>query len=152
MTQRKETPSPQSIEHGYEVRDANPRWVLICGVGLAILIVSTIFLMRWTLSYLSQAQSMNDGPPVALREGRLPARGPSISEDPRERERMAVFRKKEDRRLNSYGKDPLTQAVHIPIERAMELALEQGFPTRQTGREPPAAAPANEQIQARTGG
>ncbi|HOB73841.1 MAG TPA: hypothetical protein PKG54_04880 [Phycisphaerae bacterium] len=151
MTQRNRTPSPQSIKHGYEVRDTNPRWILIAGAGLTLLVVATIFLMRWTLGYLTSEQPADAGPPLVLRGSPPLARGPSISEDPQERKRMEAFRAKENERLNSYGRDPLTQTIHIPIERAMQLVLVQGFPVRPADQQPPVTGPANEASPAQAG-
>jgi len=42
------------------------------------------------------------------------------------------YLKKEQERLNSYGVNSETGAVHIPIERAMELMVERGLPSRKT--------------------
>jgi len=70
---------------------------------------------------------------------------------------LREFRDREQQLLSTYGLDPMTGAVRIPIERAKALALERGFPARP-GAEPlpvqadtasapappaPAAAPAH---------
>jgi hypothetical protein len=39
---------------------------------------------------------------------------------------MAAFRREKMRRLESYGVDPATGRVHIPIERAMRMLAERG--------------------------
>ena len=41
---------------------------------------------------------------------------------------LREFRDQEQRLLTTYGVDPMTGAVRIPIERAKALALEHGFP------------------------
>jgi hypothetical protein len=50
---------------------------------------------------------------------------------------LEVYLKRERERLNSYGVDGETGAVHIPIERAMELVVQRGLPSRKTT--PPSA-------------
>ena len=40
-------------------------------------------------------------------------------------DRLAAYRRDEAARLHGYGRDPATGAIHIPIERAMEI-LAQG--------------------------
>jgi hypothetical protein len=43
---------------------------------------------------------------------------------------LREFRDREQQLLTTYGLDPLTGAVRIPIERAKALALDRGFPAR----------------------
>jgi hypothetical protein len=47
-------------------------------------------------------------------------------------EHLKVYRAEEDVQLNTYGwVDKGAGIVHIPIERAMELSLQRGFPVRK---------------------
>jgi len=54
---------------------------------------------------------------------------------------LADFRAKEDAVLNGYSLDKGTGAAHVPIEKAKELLLKRGLPSRDTSKTP-AAAPA----------
>lgn len=61
---------------------------------------------------------------------------PHVRELPRMRlqanpvQEIKDFRLNEDAILNHYGKDPKTGALHVPIERAMDLVSQEGLPTR----------------------
>lgn len=46
-----------------------------------------------------------------------------------ERSQLYDFRRQEEDTLNTYGMDPKTGVVHIPIERAMQLLAQRGLPT-----------------------
>jgi hypothetical protein len=63
---------------------------------------------------------------------------PRLEED--ERHQLDDVRMKEEKRLNSYGwVDEKAGRVHIPIDRAMDLIVQRGFPVRQenvSGRMP----------------
>jgi hypothetical protein len=54
-----------------------------------------------------------------------------------ERSQLYDFRRQEEDTLNTYGTDPKTGVVHIPIERAMQLLAQRGLPT--TPQSPTAA-------------
>lgn len=61
---------------------------------------------------------------------------PHVRELPRMRlqanpvQEIKQYRLDEDAILNHYGKDPKTGAIHIPIERAMDMVIQEGLPTR----------------------
>jgi hypothetical protein len=46
-----------------------------------------------------------------------------------ERSQLYDFRRQEEDTLNTYGVDPKTGVVHIPIDRAMQLLAQRGLPT-----------------------
>jgi hypothetical protein len=122
---------PKTTGHpGHELRDTNIRAVLFSGVALAGLIVGTLLLVHWTVGYLAKTQPISETvPPALLVDGRpRPAAGPQIS--PKPREELVHLRAAEDARLTTYGQDPLTGAIHIPIDQAMRRVLEKGLPVR----------------------
>jgi len=56
-----------------------------------------------------------------------------------ERGQLDSIRIKEEETLNSYGwVDESAGVVHIPIQQAMQLLVEQGLPTRPSAAETPA--------------
>jgi hypothetical protein len=56
-----------------------------------------------------------------------------------ERTEIFPFRESEEKQLDSYGVDAKTGAIHIPIDRAMQLVAERGLNTSpKTGEVPPA--------------
>jgi hypothetical protein len=127
---------------GYEIRDVSPRGLLIAGGALALLIAGAFFIARFTYDYLKARQPMPEPVPAALRDGRQPGPlGPLLQINAPEDLRR--FREAEDARLNGYGRDPLTGAIHIPIERAKQLVLAKGLPVRAS-LPPPMPAPPTE--------
>lgn len=115
----------------HETRDISTRVVIVFGVSLvvgAVLVHLAIWLLyvlygnMQTRAYPRQYPMAQVGPPP------LPP-APRLQTQPREE--LKNMRAEEDRYLNSYGwADPARGAVHLPIERAMEVLLQQGLPAR----------------------
>jgi hypothetical protein len=111
----------------HETEDASVRPIIAGAAGLAIgtsLIGLIIFIMFRLLATSAPSAAVN---PLAIEPQVPPA--PRVREDP-SRE-LIDLRRYEDQQLSTYGwVDRQAGIVHIPIERAMELQLEWGFPTR----------------------
>ena len=126
---------------------------------LILLSVSTviIYVMLWGLfRYFENRAEKSETPPPALAEERpeLPPeprlqlapnhagqKQPDLNDDPQaELKRM---KKEDEKRLTSYGVDPETGAIRIPIKKAKELVLERNLlqPAPATAQQP-AAQPA----------
>ncbi len=129
---------PPSEGVGHETRDISTRVVVIFALSLvagAIVIhfvVWVLFVFYGSLqarAYPRQYPMAQVGPP------QLPP-APRLQVQPREE--LKDMRHEEDQYLNSYGW--VTQgggAVHIPIDRAMQLLLQQGLPSRPAEDTPP---------------
>jgi hypothetical protein len=113
---------------GYEKRDASIRGLLLFGLGLAIVMAITFFAMEWTFDFLSAKSPL--GPPAAsFTHARELPPSPQLQAQPHLD--LRDYCKEQLGDLNSYGwVDQQNGVVHIPIERAMDLMLKQGFPTR----------------------
>src|SRR5579863_162523 len=114
--------------NGYEKRDANVRGLLLFGLGLAVVMVITFLAMKWTLEFLSAKSPL--GPPAApfANARRLPP-SPRLQAYPHVD--LSAYCEQQLSALNSYGwVDQQSGVVHIPIDRAMDLVLKQGFPAR----------------------
>ena len=129
---------------GYERRDANAKWIF--GIVLFLLIAGLI--MHFVLAGMMERLAKTPYPTDAWNGTR---RGPQSVVAPRLQivpaADLASFRSREEAELNSYGWINRTAGVvRIPIERAMELVLERGLPTRaQTNA--PATGPSTYQLQ-----
>ena len=124
---------------GYERRDVNVRAVLKLGFWMAVLIAATLVAMRWTFSYFERVEPL--GPPASpfatTRE--LP---PSPRLQAKPRFELKDYCEAQQREVKTYGWiDRRLGVVRIPIDRAMDLALERGLPTRSSAQ--PAAAGAS---------
>jgi hypothetical protein len=116
---------------GHETQDADVRAIVYTGIGLAISAGLVIVLVYGIFRYLA------DHPPTTAPDNPLsetdrqqfpPA--PRIEEHPAME--LKDLRSQEDRILTTYGwVDQKSGVVRIPIDRAIELQLQRGFPTRQ---------------------
>jgi hypothetical protein len=115
-------------EDGYEKRDASIRGLLLFGLGLAVVIVITFFAMKWTLDFLSAKSPM--GPPAApFENARVVPPSPQLQVNGHKD--LRTYCQEQLSELDSYGwVDQQAGVVHIPIDRAMDLLLQQGFPVR----------------------
>ncbi len=134
MTEPKPEPIPeQSLQLGYEVRDANIKAILWFALALAVVLVVVTGGIGLFYNYLNVRYIERSGPPPPLlpeAQGLPPQpllqRNPSIEMQQMRRETQAV--------LNSYGwVDKEAGVVRIPITRAMQLTLERGLPTQPAG-------------------
>ena len=123
-------------ELGYETEDV--QWpVLVGSLGFILLfMIITVFALAWMFSARDSLPAMRDVAPMAMAEDRPIPSGPLLQASPPED--LKAYKTDAFHHLESYGwLDEANGKVHMPIERAMEIALEQGFPT---GIPAPAAA------------
>jgi len=115
---------------GYELSDTTFKPTLISGIAFFALAAAGLALMAGLfLFYKSRAESKEVTKSPLAAERYLPE-GPRLQVDPDLD--WVLFKAKQDSVLNSVGwvgKD--AGLVRIPIERAMEIALERGFPSRK---------------------
>jgi hypothetical protein len=119
---------------GHETRDANVRDIVITlaclavGAGLVCLLVYGIF------RYLADHPLATAPPnPMAETGRRQFPQAPRIEEHPAIE--LRDLRSQEEKILSTYGwTDKGTGIVRIPIDRAMELQLQRGFPTRPAAK------------------
>ncbi len=130
--------SPESLEAKHETRDRNPRNVLIIAISatalLAIsLIVSGIMFGKFSAHrQIQQMQSLGIlTAPTLAPLARFPKPNLQIDDD---HAQMTSLLAAQNEKLNSYGwVDRSNGIVRIPIDRAMDLILERGLPTRTNG-------------------
>ena len=120
---------------GYEVEDASIREVIIAGAGIAIGTFIVCVLMWFLFNALkrseAEAQTIN---PLA-NPYQLPPE-PRLQVQPYVE--LENLRRHEDEVLNTYGwVDKNGGKVRLPIDRAMDLMLERGLPTRGGRNAPP---------------
>lgn len=131
MEEHKPQPIPEeSLKLGYEVRDANTRLIVWLSVGLIILIVVVFGVVGLLYNFLNISRAAQSAPPPPLlKEAQGLPPGPLLQRNPAQD--WQHMRTEQDAILNSYGwVDKQAGVVHIPIERAIELTLERGLPTR----------------------
>ena len=136
---------------GHETSDVDLAVIDRVGIlSLAVIIVSALAMWGLMKVFLSMEAAKDPSPlPVAVQGDRQPP-SPVLQRD--EPGDLKAFRDTEDATLHTYGwLDRNAGTVHIPVERAMDLVVERGFPPRdpsvlqqlqaaQPGAPPPAPA------------
>jgi hypothetical protein len=146
-----EQTSQNANAHGqFERQDLSAKGVFGFLIGLAMLGVLIYFILRGLYAYLDVYQKAHlppQSPLVKITEADTRMVAPEdISKFPQPRleknERLEIndFRLQEEKTLNSYGwVDEKAGVVHIPIERAIQLVVQRGLPTRPQNPQNPAA-------------
>jgi len=121
-------PADASVDH--ETSDVNIRAIFGFAIGLTVASVVIAFAVWLLFQYFSarESQATFMEYPLATQESRLPPE-PRLQTNPRQD--LSDMRAREEQALQSYGwVDKNAGVVRIPIERAMQLVVERGLPTR----------------------
>jgi hypothetical protein len=144
-----DTNAAAGAAHAHESSEVQLGPSLRFALGLAALCIVTFFLMRWLLVSVVAMDRASDALPHPLAAERqfppepqlqsmpgVPLVGGETLEagaTPFASTGYAELAKKQEKALASYGWiDRQAGVVHIPIERAIDLVLEQGLPTAET--------------------
>ncbi|HSY58310.1 MAG TPA: hypothetical protein VK795_02055, partial [Terriglobales bacterium] len=119
---------PQHGEDGYEHRDANVHSLYMYGLTLAILIAIVMFAMVGTYHFFAKIESL--GPPASPFENvRVLPPQPRLQVNPSVD--LKSYCELEQQQLTTYGwMDHHNGFVRIPVDRAMEMVLQKGLPSR----------------------
>lgn len=117
---------------GHETRDINVRVVMWFAIGLIVAAVIIHIALGAIFAFLSKAHPSPEAPSRVVVEPRIIAPEPHLQTNPSVD--LTEFREAEENKLNSYGwVDKRGGIVRIPIERAMDLIVQRGLPTRGPG-------------------
>ncbi len=123
-------PTPRA-EDGHERRDVRAIPVILSGVALLVT-VAVVSGIVWGLFTFLIDHPRADAPASPLAGQRQPSTAPRLETVPGST--LAETNRRSNAILGSYGwVDRAHGVVHIPIERAMELLVQRGLPTRATG-------------------
>ncbi|PTM86960.1 hypothetical protein [Mycoplana dimorpha] len=112
----------------YEKTDVQPRHILLAGLSLFVFVLLSIAVISGALYWL-QPQNRAGYPVFAGEQDRG---GPRLEVDPSAD--RAELQRSAAARLETYGwTDKALGRAHIPIERAMALLAEQGWPDKENG-------------------
>lgn len=115
-------------EDGYERRDASVRGLLLFGLFLAVMLAFVGFSMKWTFDWLASESPRGRAAAPFVQQRMLPPT-PRLQATPHED--LNSYCAGQVQALNSYGWiDKQNGVVHIPIARAMDILMQQGFPAR----------------------
>jgi len=115
---------------GHEQRDADIRPIVLTGIGLAVTVALVGLVVYGTFQYLATHPATGvDSNPMAVFDSQIPP-APRIEEHPAIE--IQQLHAQEEQTLSTYGwVDRNKGVVRIPIDRALELQMERGFPTRK---------------------
>lgn len=120
----------QKRPDGHETRDARIAPIVLTGAGLALTVAIVGLVVYGIFRYLGThpATSVRSNP-MSAEESQIPP-APRIEEHPAIE--IQQLHTQENNILSTYGwTDKKAGVVRIPIDRAMELQLERGFPARK---------------------
>jgi hypothetical protein len=122
---------PESV--GHETQDAEIRPIVYTGIGLALTAVAVGIFVYGIFKYLGgHAIATIQSNPMSVEDQQIPP-APRLEEHPAIE--LQQLHADENRMLSTYGWiDQKAGVVHIPIDRAMELQLQRGFPTRNEAK------------------
>ncbi len=138
-------------QRGHETRDANAKWIFGIVVGLFVFGLSIHFILAALLSSLKHTAPPTDAwRPVKAATARQKPAAPFPRLQVSPPMDLQSFRAAEDTELNTYGWINRTSGVvRLPVERAMDLLLKQGFPARSSAGENKAGPSPYQLIQQR---
>lgn len=114
---------------GHEVDEGDVRAISLTGVSLAIGVALVFLLVYGIFQYLAHHPTIVTPVNPLAEINRFPPQ-PRIEEHPALE--IKELHSQEDNILSTYGwTDKKAGVVRIPIDRAMELQLERGFPVRK---------------------
>jgi len=113
----------------HETTDASVRPIVLTGVALAIVAAMVFTISIRLFHFFVERPAQSPPNPMASENAQFPP-APRIEEHPATE--LEQLRQDEDHTLTTYGwVDRNAGKVRIPIDRAMELQLERGFPVRK---------------------
>lgn len=124
----------QHNEAGHETTDVHIRPILLAGVALALTAAMVLGLSVGVFRYFTAEPRPAESNPMANMTNQIPP-APRIEDHPSVE--LQDLRAYENRMLSTYGwVDRNSGKVRIPIDRALELQLQRGFPTRKEAPKP----------------
>jgi hypothetical protein len=123
--------APDGAHEGYERSDADSRGLLHSGAYLIAVLVVVFFAMAWLFDFYGKVQSLGK-PASPFEDARVLPPAPRLQVQPRAE--LHAYCVEQDKLLSTYGwADEHNGVVRIPVDRAMELTLQQGLPARALG-------------------
>jgi len=119
---------------GYEASDAKFKPIFIAGLSLLAIMIVGMLISYFLFGVFQKSSEKRSKPVSPLAQERQLPEGPRLQVDPDYD--WVVFEAKQDSILNSYGWiSKEAGVVRVPIEKAIEISLERGFPVRPAREE-----------------
>jgi hypothetical protein len=135
----RDTLHPPTVERGHEHTDVYIRPLAVFLAALALSLIVTGGLIGWLFNVFENQAERNDPEPLPLAETAPKTPGPLLQVSPRQD--LEVLREREERLLRAtQWANRETGVVRIPVEQAMKLIADGGFPewpAAEVGAAPP---------------
>jgi hypothetical protein len=123
--------APIARPPSYERTDASPRSLVYFTLIMAAILAATALSLVWLFKHYQKVENPGSAVPAPFAGTRPLPPPPRIQPNPSAD--MQSYMQYQQNLLNSYGWiDRQNGIVRLPIDRAMELLLERGLPTRPT--------------------
>jgi hypothetical protein len=132
---------PPEGEEAHEHADVSVRGILVTAAGLLIVALVVQVAMAGLFDLLDRRADGRDEPLTVVTEpGVRPEPQPRLQTNPSQE--LKTLREQQRQRLYGYGwVDVANGVVHIPIDVAMKIMLERGYPVRSDATLSPSARP-----------
>ncbi len=121
-------PETNGTGPGYETRDANIKGLLQFAFWLAVLLIVTIFAMRFTFHYLNELTPLGPAASPFASTRQIPS-GPLLQAHPHDD--LNTFCTGQRQAVDGYAWiNKAGGIVQIPVDQAMDLTLQRGLPSR----------------------
>jgi hypothetical protein len=125
----KGAPSAPERQGGYEHSDAHIGGLLKFGFWLAMILVVTLVAMKFTYHFYARMEPLGAPASPFTNVRQIPS-GPLLQAEPHTD--LQTYCEAQEQQVNTYGwVDKQGGVVRLPVDRAMDLLLERGLPTRQ---------------------
>lgn len=115
--------------YSHETTDASVRPIVLTAVALAIVAAIVLGISIGLFRFFVERPAQAPANPMAAENAQFPP-APRIEDHPSSE--LQQLREQEDRTLSTYGwVDRNAGKVRIPIDRAIDLQLQRGFPVRK---------------------
>ncbi|HXA79364.1 MAG TPA: hypothetical protein VNV41_19690 [Candidatus Acidoferrales bacterium] len=124
---------PVDANAGYEKRDANAKGLLLFAFWMAVVLAVTLVGMRLAFDAFKKSEPLGaTASPMVKSTDRMLPPSPRLQVQPHLE--LWDYCAAQQKEVNTYAwVDRPSGVVRIPIDRAMELVLERGLPTRPAG-------------------
>ena len=125
--------------HRHETRDAPVSGIVWLGVVFVVLLIGGMLVSLWDFGFFTRHEPLGP-PPTPFESARPTPPAPQLQTAPAAD--WSHYMKQQQQTTNSYGwVDRKAGVVRIPIDRAMDLVLQRGFPVRGTSGQQGQAKP-----------
>lgn len=119
-------PRQESSSHGYEITDVRSKPLVFSALALALAVALVCAFLNWFFALLEGRAERHD-PRLSPLVGSQSPPPPRLQQNPAND--LASMRAAEDRALTGYRWiDKERGVVQLPVDRAMDLLLEEGLP------------------------